>query len=558
MPLSKASRAPLRATLGYAAFAGAWAVIAETLMPAVVRSPVVLRHLETIKEVAFVTVSALLIYKLLRHLEKQQQAALQSLRESEERFRATFEQAAVGIAHVATDGHWLRVNQALCDITGYSREELLAMRFQDITYDNDLDADLSMVQRLLAGDSTSYNLEKRYRRKDGKLVWIALTVTLVRHADGRPDYFISVIEEIDARKRMEEALQASEKRYHQMFAESPVPMWVFDTETRAFIDVNESATREYGYSREEFLAMSMDDIRPPEDIPRLMEKLRQLHTPHNLGVWKRRCKDGSVITVEVSAHTVDYNGLLATVVLGNNITARVVAEQERQEAMQRLRILSAQLLEVQEQERKRVARELHDEIGQSLTAVKIIVQTAGRKPECLVPCAALQEAVAITDHAIEQVRNLSRRLRPSQLDDLGLVAALRGHADRLARHAELAVHFAADELPKRLDPTVETACFRIAQEALTNILRHAEAREAWLTLARAGDALILTVRDNGKGFNKLAADNAAARGESLGLLSMRERAELAGGHLVMESSPGAGSLLRVSFPLPPANPEPTS
>jgi PAS domain S-box-containing protein len=142
-----------------------------------------------------------------------------ALRDSAERLRATFEQAAVGIAHVAPDGRWLRVNQKLCDITGYRHEELLAGRFQDITHPDDLDADLRYVERLLAGDIPTYALEKRYIRRDGEVVWINLTVSLVREAHGAPRYFISVIEDISERKRTERALRDSEEAVRRLNAE---------------------------------------------------------------------------------------------------------------------------------------------------------------------------------------------------------------------------------------------------------------------------------------------------------------------------------------------------
>jgi PAS domain S-box-containing protein len=128
-----------------------------------------------------------------------------ALSESEQRFRATFEQAAVGMAHVGLDGSWLRVNERLCHIVGYSRDELLRLTFQDITHPADLDADLEQMHRLVRGEIESYAMEKRYVRKDGSLVWINLTGSCVRGADQSPEYFISVIEDIDARKQAEES-----------------------------------------------------------------------------------------------------------------------------------------------------------------------------------------------------------------------------------------------------------------------------------------------------------------------------------------------------------------
>ena len=134
-----------------------------------------------------------------------------AIAESEERFRYTFEQAAVGIAHVSPDGRWLRVNQRLCDIVGYASDDLISLSFQDITHPDDLDSDLEYVRQMLADEIKTYSMEKRYIRKDGSLVWIKLTVSLVRTDSGEPNYFISVIEDISSRKQAEEALMESEQ-----------------------------------------------------------------------------------------------------------------------------------------------------------------------------------------------------------------------------------------------------------------------------------------------------------------------------------------------------------
>lgn len=137
--------------------------------------------------------------------ERQQSAA--ALRASEARFEATFNQAAVGIAHVALDGTWLRVNQKLCDIVGYPHDEMLERRFQDITHPDDLDADLAYMRQLLNNERDSYSMEKRYIRRDGSSVWINLTGSLVRDANGTPEYFISVVEDISERKQAEARLR---------------------------------------------------------------------------------------------------------------------------------------------------------------------------------------------------------------------------------------------------------------------------------------------------------------------------------------------------------------
>jgi PAS domain S-box-containing protein len=153
----------------------------------------------------------LLAYGWNRSLVREVEARTAELQDSEQRFRVTFDQAAVGIAHVAPDGRWLRVNQKLCDIVGYSREELLQLTFQDITYADDLNADVMNVHRMLAGEIQTYSMEKRYVQKSGPSIWVNLTVSLARGPRNEPRYFISIVEDITERKHLEEQLRQSQK-----------------------------------------------------------------------------------------------------------------------------------------------------------------------------------------------------------------------------------------------------------------------------------------------------------------------------------------------------------
>ena len=223
------------------------------------------------------------------------------------------------------------------------------------------------------------------------------------------------------------------------------------------------------------------------------------------------------------------------------------AEAEILETRQQLQALSTRLLEAQEQERRDIARELHDEIGQSLTLVKIKLQMALQRDAN--NRQLTEECVEITSHTLEQVRTMSLNLRPPALDELGLAAALQWALDRQEGVSAWKIEFAADPLPQRLAQETETACFRVAQEALTNAARHARARKVAVRLRIVGGNLELAVEDDGCGFDQEAVRHRPANRSSLGLISMKERAALAGGRLEIESVHGRGTKVRAVFPL---------
>jgi signal transduction histidine kinase len=206
-------------------------------------------------------------------------------------------------------------------------------------------------------------------------------------------------------------------------------------------------------------------------------------------------------------------------------------------------------VEAQEAERRRIACELHDEIGQSLTAVKINLQGIQQRPDGAELGTRLAGSIEIVEHALQQVRNLSLDLRPSLLDDLGLVATLRWYLDRQAQWGGFSAQFVAPPAELSLCSELETTCFRIVQEALTNVLRHAQAHQVRVELQQHEAHLELTIQDDGVGFDVQEALNRAAQGSSLGLLSLLERVTLAGGQLDVESQLGQGTRIRVCCPL---------
>jgi len=223
------------------------------------------------------------------------------------------------------------------------------------------------------------------------------------------------------------------------------------------------------------------------------------------------------------------------------IAERQQAEKELQNSREQLRALVAHLQSVREEERTNIARELHDEIGQALTAIKLALERNVSNPSVATPAALTQ-----TNELIGRVRDLSLELRPAMLDDLGLLAALRWHIDRYAARTKVAVDFKHRGLGKRrFSRGIETTVYRIVQEALTNIARHAKVDQVAVEIEADENRLRLAIKDPGIGFD---CDSVSARATG-GLFAMRERAMSLGGRLTLDSSPGAGTLLTAELPL---------
>lgn len=260
-------------------------------------------------------------------------------------------------------------------------------------------------------------------------------------------------------------------------------------------------------------------------------------------------QDGTLVWVHLaSTMAQDADGTPELRVVMTEVTEHKQVEAALRESMGQLQTLSRRVLQAQETERRRVALELHDELGQALTAIKINLQV-GQLFQQQTAGELNAENIRIVDEALQQMRRLSYALRPSMLDDLGLVPALRWMGEQTAARSELQVEFDPGLSQPRLAPEIEIAVFRVAQEALTNIVRHAQARHVKMSLRSDGVKLVLCVQDDGRGFDPAAVRARALAGGSLGMLGMEERAMLIGGQLLIESAPGQGSTLCLHCPV---------
>ncbi len=484
----------------------------------------------------------------------------EALRESEARFRGAFETSPIGMALVAPDGRWIQINHRLCEITGYSRQELLSRTFQDITHPDDLAKDLALVSQVLEGEIPFYQMEKRYIHKAGHSIWTHLTVALVRDPQGAPLHFVSQIEDITTRKSAEGDLKASEERFRELAENIQEVFWLTDPARNEMLYVSPAYETIWGRTCESLYASPrtwLDSIHP-DDRKRVIEAVATKQTNGTYDEeYRIRRPDGEIRWIHDRAFAVrDSFGAVTRVVgVAVDVTGKRRAEDELRESQKQLRALSAHLQTIREDERTGIARELHDELGQSLTALKMDLASirgmcAGGPDARKAAVQKIDAASQVADGMIHTVRRISSELRPGMLDDLGLFPAIEWLAQDFSQRTGISVRIASEIGSVALDRAQSTAIFRILQETLTNVARHSKATEVSGLVRESGGAFELEIRDNGKGFPLSILHEAS----SLGLIGMRERAGSVGGSIEFLSAPGDGTTVRLRVPLPGKNP----
>ncbi|HEY6158165.1 MAG TPA: PAS domain-containing protein [Gemmatimonadales bacterium] len=367
----------------------------------------------------------------------------------------------------------------------------------------------------------------------------------IRDARGAITGAVVVNEDVTERVRAEEGLRKTERLLVEAEQLGQTGSWEQDLVSQQVFNSDANLRLFFGDDRGKGARLEdyVEAIHP-DDRAWVLRRREQLLAGTGSGDIEYRVvwPDGSVHWIFGRATVVrDQSGRpIRSYGTNADITERKNAEQELARRTQQLEALSRKLIEAQEAERRAVARELHDDFGQVLTALKLNLQRRERDDS---------ESIALVDGAIARMRDLAQDLRPPLLDEQGLDASLRWYVEREASRAGLAFRLVLTHLEHRPPAAVETTCFRVAQEALTNVIRHAQARVVEVELGRAAGMLQLVVRDDGRGFDVPAARLRAAHGGSQGLLSMQERVALAGGDLEIDSAPGRGTTVRARLPL---------
>jgi PAS domain S-box-containing protein len=475
----------------------------------------------------------------------EQRRVEEEVRSSEARFRKVFAHAATGMTLQNLEGVFLEVNRAYCEITGYEERDLIGANYRSITHPEDLERNLSGMQELLAGKVPCLVMEKRYLSKDGRVVWVRNSVSLLRDNEGAPWHFIVLVEDITESIQTEEALRGSEERFRKVFAHAATGMTLQDFQGN-FLEVNRAFCEITGYEEGDLIGTNYRSITHPEDLAHNLSEMEELLAGEiSSFVLEKRYvrKDRRPIWVRNSVSLLGDHKPPRIITLVDDIT-------ERKQAEEALRQLSARLLQAQDEERRRLARELHDGTAQSIAALGLNLSVVCESSAVLDERAqkALSQSVELADQCIRELRTLSYLLHPPMLDDRGLASALAGYAEGFAERSGIAVKLNLTPDLGRLPQEVELMLFRIVQESLTNIHRHSGSRTATIRLARYPQDIVLEVRDQGNGIGKPDREGASGMRIGVGIAGMRERVRQIGGTLQIRSRSG-GTDIEVVVPL---------
>ena len=518
--------------------------------------------------VSLVATSAVLVVALLILLLWRQQRRTYQLElaaqgmEKDRLLRFFFDLPFVGMTILSTDSmRWLRFNDRLCEILGYPREELVDLTWTQLTYRDDLAVDLIQFERVSSGATNGFQTDKRFVRKDGRVINVTTDVKVVRHDDGHVDFFVATIQDITARLQAEGFAQEVLDNVNQGFV-------VYDRALRVVV-WNRFLEHAIGLPREAALGKHLHELFPnarhhgieahlaralagemvvaDEFVPRLRGTTEML-APE--AVADRR--DDQRLFWTLSSYAPhrnvngDIDGVLVNIV---DMTALKHSQDSLVASNEELRQLSQYLERVREEERVRIARELHDDLGSTLTGVKwAIAMAIDRAQEAGLPGdAQLAHASQLLDSAVDTMRRIISDLRPSVLDHLGVWTAIEWYAGQIEERSGLPckVSISAEVAAIEVDPERATAMFRIVQEALTNFVRHAQASRAEIRILREAAAVMIAVEDDGVGIG----DDALVKTGSWGLLGMQERAARFGGDITLSSSRKGGTILVLRMPV---------
>jgi PAS domain S-box-containing protein len=494
------------------------------------------------------------ILGFVRDITERKQAEAK-IRASEEKYRLLFDTTEVLLSVYDREGICQLVNRRVAALFGGEPKDFIGKSIIEL-HPKDGREYLQNVRETINSGITREREDEVEFFKGNR--WLLTRLQPLPDAQGVFRTVQIISQDITERKQSEMALQTSAAKYRIMTSTSMDGFVVVDAATARLLDVNEAYSRILGYSREELLTMSVSDVEAvdtPEEIRKRHHKT--MAAGPDRFESRHRCKDGRIIDVEVSVMYVPHSdrvmGFVRDITERKRAAAALLSSNEKllAECKQR-RLLSKRLLDLLERDRHRVGMELHDHIGQTLIALKMDLEMIGSQLEQDSGdlYRRIKTAIQKTIQAVKDVKAVSHGLRPRiMLDNLGLVPCLSSLIDDINKHADVQIEFFSEGVPKQFEPEKQLALYRVCQEALTNVIKHAWAKKVFVALLKTKHVIMLCVEDDGVGFEEENPMRTSKDGIPMGLVIMQERMGQVGGKFSVESRIGDGTHLTAEIPI---------
>jgi PAS domain S-box-containing protein len=489
---------------------------------------------------------ATLFYEGTKQDITERELSQEVLRESEEKFRTLFESAPIGEALHDAQGRYLTTNPSYQRMLGYSDEELRGRNRDEVTHPEDLKEGKRLFAEMSEGRIQRFQLEKRYLHKDGHIIWAQSSASSVRNRQGKLIYVIVMVIDITEKKKSEAALRESERKQRLIAENTTDVIFAFDMD-REPVYVNPAVKELTGYTFADIQQRKFINWIHPEDQAKMTILWEDLFHGKAYSEMEFRLVTRTGQTKWCSSTwgpLFDEHGRQIGVQgRERDITARKLVEEE-------LRGVPRRIIEAQETERQRVARELHDGVNQIIASAKMRLRKVEEGMLALYPAAReiLRRCDQLLVQALEENRRIAHNLRPTDLDELGLETACRNHCKDVQTRTQLKIQCRISRVDRRWSRDVELNLFRIVQEAITNIQRHANAKTVQLVLTQQKGAILLRIRDDGRGFDPNAHKAGKRKGHGVGLTNIRERATSLGATCEIKTAVNRGTSISVRVP----------
>lgn len=491
----------------------------------------------------------------------QRKKAENIIKQSEERFKAFFDSDVIGTFYGDVYGNVYSANNEFLRILGLKKEDVEKekIRIQNFTPPEYLQVDIINLESAKhLGSSQPY--EKQFIRKTGERIWVLMGIVLV---GPKKDEILAYV--LDLTK-----LKEAEENYKRLYIENEellqrlqlhlerIPLAYLITDKNFKVKFfNPEAEKIFGYKNSEVKGKDPYDFLIPESSKPLVEEKRKRWLLGDLnanGINENLTKDGRIILCEwYNTPILDENGELVEVIsMGIDVTEREKSKTELLKSEQKLRALASHLQSVREEERAAIARELHDELGQILTSIKMNLIMMSRQVmqedesfDKKIFENEIQSMNEMIEHSVKRLKKLISELRPEVLEKLGLIPALEWLTEQFSSRSGIKVNFNRPDLIPELGKNQQLNIYRIVQESLTNAMRHSGASEIWIDIQKFENLLEIKIQDNGKGFNPELLEPL----QSIGITGMKERANAFGADLSIKSNSGSGTTVLLKVPL---------